>query len=216
MQDWPNINAVRMPLNESCWLGINGVAASYSGESYKTAIQSYVKLLHGHDLIPILELHWVGPGTTLATRLQPMPDADHAPAFWADVATTFLDDDAVVFEAFNEPYPDRNRDSDAAVAVLARRMCGQRRCRRRRGRDLPGGRDAGADRRDPRHRLAARDLARRPAVLERAVAVAGPQADQALDNLGAAWHVYNFNALRLGGVLGRGACRRRRDGARWS
>jgi hypothetical protein len=45
-----------------------------------------------------------------------MPDADHAPAFWADVATTFLDDDGVILEPYNEPYPDGNKDSDAAWA----------------------------------------------------------------------------------------------------
>ena len=30
---------------------------------YKTAINNYVQRLHKYDLIPILELHWVGPGT---------------------------------------------------------------------------------------------------------------------------------------------------------
>jgi hypothetical protein len=113
---WPGVNAVRVPLNESCWLGINGSPEAYSGDAYKTAIANYVNQLHKHKLVPILELHWVGPGTTLATRQQPMPDADHAPAFWADVATTFLADDGVVLEAYNEPFPDGNKDSDAAWA----------------------------------------------------------------------------------------------------
>ena len=116
IKNWPNVNSVRVPLNESCWLGINGVPEDYAGERYKTAIKNYVARLHQHDLIPILELHWVGPGTQLATRLQPMPDADHAPAFWNDVANTFLNDDGVVFEPYNEPFPDNNRDSDAAWA----------------------------------------------------------------------------------------------------
>jgi endoglucanase len=114
IRTWPNINSVRIPLNESCWLGINGAGEDVSGEFYKTAIKNYVLRLHKYDLIPILELHWVGPGATLANRLQPMPDADHAPAFWADVAQTFLDDDGVILEPYNEPFPDRNRDSDAA------------------------------------------------------------------------------------------------------
>jgi hypothetical protein len=116
IKSWPNVNSVRIPLNESCWLGINGAPEDYAGERYKTAIKNYVARLHAHDLIPILELHWVGPGTQLATRLQPMPDADHAPAFWTDVANTFLHDDGVVFEPFNEPFPDNNRDTDAAWA----------------------------------------------------------------------------------------------------
>jgi len=115
-KNWPNVNAVRVPLNESCWLGINGVNGLASGEYYKRAIYNYVQLLHKHDLVPILELHWVGPGSQKASRLQPMPDADHAAAFWADVATTFLDDDGVVLEPFNEPFPDGNKDSDVAWA----------------------------------------------------------------------------------------------------
>jgi endoglucanase len=112
MGTW-KINAVRIPLNEACWLGINGVAAAYSGANYKAAIAAYVNLLHLYHIVPILDLHWVGPGTSAADRLQPMPDMDHAPAFWTDVAATFAADDAIVFELFNEPFPDRNRDSDA-------------------------------------------------------------------------------------------------------
>jgi endoglucanase len=107
------LNAVRVPLNESCWLGINGSPALSSGTYYKNAISAYVALLHKYGLIPILELHWVGPGATLATRQQPMPDADHALAFWTDVATTYAGDTGVIFEIYNEPYPDSNHDSDA-------------------------------------------------------------------------------------------------------
>jgi len=113
---WPNVNAVRVPLNESCWLAINGVAAALSGDYYKAAIKNYVLLLHKYDLIPIIELHWVGPGETKAVRQQPMPDADHAAAFWADVATTFLGDDGVILEPYNEPYPNGNRDDATAWA----------------------------------------------------------------------------------------------------
>ncbi|MDP9002990.1 MAG: glycoside hydrolase family 5 protein [Myxococcota bacterium] len=98
-------SAVRIPLNESCWLGINNAPAIYSGDHYKNAIENYVTLLHKYHIVPILELHWVGPGLTLALGQQPMPDADHARDFWTDVATAFRDDDGVVFEPFNEPYP---------------------------------------------------------------------------------------------------------------
>jgi Cellulase (glycosyl hydrolase family 5) len=113
MTTW-NVNAVRVPLNEDCWLAINGVAAATSGASYKTAITGYVRLLEARNIAPILELHWSAPGTTLANRQQPMPDADHAAAFWTDVATTFKADNRVIFEPFNEPYPDGNRDTTAA------------------------------------------------------------------------------------------------------
>src|SRR4029077_18027869 len=81
-KNWPHVNTVRVPLNESCWLGINGAREDISGAFYKNAIYNYVQYLHKYDLIPILELHGVGPGTQLANRQQPMLDADHAPAFW--------------------------------------------------------------------------------------------------------------------------------------
>jgi endoglucanase len=113
LSSW-KVNAVRVPLNESCWLGINGAPPEYAGENYKAVIGSYVKVLHKHNLIPILELHWAAPGAMLAGSQLPMPNADHTPDLWKDVATTFLDDKGVVFEPFNEPFPDANKDSDAA------------------------------------------------------------------------------------------------------
>ncbi len=35
-----------------------------------------------------------------------MADRDHSPAFWQSVATRFKDNSAVLFEPYNEPYPD--------------------------------------------------------------------------------------------------------------
>ncbi len=66
MAAW-HVNAVRIPLNEDCWLDINGVNPAYAGSSYQSAVQSYVKLLHQYGLYAILDLHWNAPGTTRAT-----------------------------------------------------------------------------------------------------------------------------------------------------
>ena len=106
-----HFNAVRVPLNESCWLGIN--SAMVGAAAYTSAITTYVALLHKYGLIPIVELHWVAPGTELAVRQQPMPDADHGVDFWTSVANTFAADSGVIFELYNEPYPDNNKDSVA-------------------------------------------------------------------------------------------------------
>jgi endoglucanase len=103
MAAW-HINAVRIPLNEDCWLSINGVNPAYAGATYRTAIQTYVNLLHQHGLYAILELHWNAPGTSRATGQQVMPDADHSPAFWTSVATLFKADPAVLFDLYNEPH----------------------------------------------------------------------------------------------------------------
>ena len=110
MAAW-HINAVRVPLNEDCWLGINGVAAAYGGAAYQQAVEQYVTQLHQAGLIAILDLHWAAPGATRATGQLPMADADHAPAFWSSVATAFKTDASVVFDLFNEPFLDTGNAS---------------------------------------------------------------------------------------------------------
>ena len=60
------INAVRLPLNEDCWLGINGVDPQYGGASYRTAITNYVNQLVAAGIVPILDLSGTAPGTSLA------------------------------------------------------------------------------------------------------------------------------------------------------
>jgi endoglucanase len=97
-------NAVRVPLNEDCWLGINGVNPSYGGAAYQAAIAGYVSTIHQAGLYVILDLHWNAPGTLAAGSQQPLPDADHAIDFWKSVATTFSADQAVVFDLYNEPF----------------------------------------------------------------------------------------------------------------
>jgi len=112
MLNW-KINAVRIPLNEDCWLAINGVAASMSGATYQQAVVDYVNLLNSMGIVAIVELHWGAPGTTLADKQSPMPDADHSIAFWTSVANTFKSNSSVIFDLFNEPYPDSNSDTTA-------------------------------------------------------------------------------------------------------
>src|SRR6476660_5345045 len=97
-------NAVRIPLNEDCWLGLNGVAPAYGGANYQSAVGSYVSALHAAGMYAILDLHWNAPGATLATGQQVMADADHSTAFWSSVATYFRSDPAVVFDLYNEPH----------------------------------------------------------------------------------------------------------------
>jgi hypothetical protein len=104
MKSW-HVDAVRVPLNEDCWLGINGVPAASSGQTYRNAIRGFVSLLEQNGLVVILDLHWAAPGTQLANRQLGMADADHAPTFWTQVATAYAGDHAsVIFDLFNEPF----------------------------------------------------------------------------------------------------------------
>lgn len=113
IRSW-HANAVRIPLNEDCWLGINGAAPAYSGANYQQAIADYVALATQQGLIPILDLHWTAPGTTPANAQTPMPDRDHSPTVWTQVAQAFKGNSSVIFELFNEPYPDYQQDTTAA------------------------------------------------------------------------------------------------------
>jgi hypothetical protein len=101
MVSW-HINAVRVPLNEDCWLGINGVAIG--GAMYRNQIVRYVHTLEAYGLYVILDLHYAAPGTNVAASQWPMADADHSPTFWTSVAETFKSNHAVLFDLFNEPY----------------------------------------------------------------------------------------------------------------
>jgi hypothetical protein len=103
MKSW-HINAVRIPLNESCWLGINGIAPSLGGAAYRAAIHEYVDALERAGLYVILDLHWAAPGSFKATGLIPLPDAEHAPAFWYSLASEYREDRSVLFDLYNEPH----------------------------------------------------------------------------------------------------------------
>jgi endoglucanase len=103
MAAW-GINAVRIPLNEHCWLGIQGAPVHYTSARYRAGVKAYVARLHRAGLYVVLDLHWNAPGTQQDTNQQPMADLDYAPAFWTSVARTFKDDPRVVFDLYNEPH----------------------------------------------------------------------------------------------------------------
>src|SRR2546425_219866 len=107
-------NVVRVPLNETCWLGINGVASAYAGDNYRRAIADYVALLNRTGLAVILDLHWSAAGTAKALGQAPMPNRDHTPDFWRQVAAAYKGNNSVIFDLFNEPFPDNNSDTPEA------------------------------------------------------------------------------------------------------
>ncbi|HEU4729919.1 MAG TPA: glycoside hydrolase family 5 protein, partial [Kofleriaceae bacterium] len=115
MKRW-NVHMVRVPLNEECWLGHSDVPPTGTrGAAYQQAVKDWVNLLVANGINVVLDLHWSfgqysGPGAGCpdvnATCQKPMPDAQFAPTFWSQVATAFKGNDAVIFDLFNEPFPD--------------------------------------------------------------------------------------------------------------
>ncbi|MHB8627503.1 MAG: glycoside hydrolase family 5 protein [Aggregatilineales bacterium] len=186
MAAW-KINAVRVPLNEDCWLDINGIDPTYSGSSYRQAVGGYVNLLNSNGLVAILDLHWNAPGTSQATGQQPMPDNDHVPAFWTSVASAFKNNSSVIFDLYNEPYPDHNKDTTAAWTCWAN-----------------GGNCAGIP--FPVAGMQTLVTAVRDTGATNVIMLGGVQYSNSLSqwlaykpmdptgNLVASWHVYNFNS----------------------
>lgn len=123
-------NAVRIPLNSASWLGLttydyNGMArkADPGGNYQATVIQS-VKDATAAGLYVILDLHWSAPKLTVTGQSAPvyfspmgqppMPNADTDVDFWKSVATQFKGMPNVIFDLFNEPYPNQYGDAPNA------------------------------------------------------------------------------------------------------
>ncbi len=114
MRSW-GFNAARVELNESCWLGVQRVSPAYSGLAYQHAIEQYVNELNAAGMYVIVDMHFSSKGgRAKAKRQLPMPDEHYAPAFWTSVANAFKGNPAVIFDLFNEPYPNHNTDSAAS------------------------------------------------------------------------------------------------------
>jgi hypothetical protein len=127
IRSW-KVRAVRVPLNEECWIGNSDVpAGGTSGAAYQTEVKNYVNLLIANGITPIVEMHWnfgqyTGPSAgcsdAKATCQKPMPDAQNAPSFWTGVANAFKGNNAVIFDLFNEPYPERASGSSETAGWM--------------------------------------------------------------------------------------------------
>jgi aryl-phospho-beta-D-glucosidase BglC (GH1 family) len=104
MKSW-GINAVRIPMNEACWLGINGVGSAAGGPNYQSAIAQVVDLItNTNGMAVILDLHLAGPGTSKGAMGYPsIPDMDHSVTFWQQVASAYKGNGNVIFDLYNEP-----------------------------------------------------------------------------------------------------------------
>lgn len=101
MRSW-RVNAVRVPLNESCWLGVGRLRRW--ARHYRLEIARFVRLLRRNHLYVILESHVAAPGRGIARDLLPMPSAASAPAFWRSAARSFRSTSGIAFDLYNEPY----------------------------------------------------------------------------------------------------------------
>lgn len=102
MSDW-GINAVRLPLNEHCWLGTMGFAADFSGQNYQSGILDYVDTLRSQGHAVVISLDWSGVGDDALAGEGVLPNSEHSLRFWESVAQQVGDRPGVLFELFAGP-----------------------------------------------------------------------------------------------------------------
>src|SRR4051794_16567812 len=88
-----HINSVRIPLNEECWLGVDGEPSDGTAEGYREAVADWVWTLYHAGIAVIPDLHWSAPVGVKADGERAMPDT-RAEAFWKSVATEFKENEA--------------------------------------------------------------------------------------------------------------------------
>ena len=113
MKSW-KINAVRVTLNDQCWLGVNDLPAGGNAAGYRSAVLAYIRLLRKNGLyvMPVVEVF--GPDAQKATQIDYMPDKSHMPAFWRSLASALKADRGIIFDPvtevamadWNDPHPD--------------------------------------------------------------------------------------------------------------
>ncbi len=110
-KNW-TINSVTIGINQDCWLGINGVSSTYSGQNYINWVKAQVTSAESYGIYPVIGFFVGEPGTdtpnwsSTGNGNAPMPDNDHVPLVWEEMANTFKNDPNVIFRLYEEPWPE--------------------------------------------------------------------------------------------------------------
>jgi hypothetical protein len=102
IRDW-HVNHIRLPLAQDRWFG-KAPEQKDEGASYRALVRQVVDTCATEGCYVILDLHWSDAGEW-GQRIgqHNMPDTNSV-TFWKDVASTYKDHPAVVFDLYNEPH----------------------------------------------------------------------------------------------------------------
>jgi hypothetical protein len=102
-----NVNTVRLPLNQDCWLGTRSAPVTdvhpLTAAGYRAAVSGFVEALNAQGIVVILDLQSRKRDGSNEFGNVAMPDAGSL-VFWGQVASEYAADPSVIFDAFNEPY----------------------------------------------------------------------------------------------------------------
>ena len=105
-----HVNAVRLLVDDYCWLGVDGEPDAITSTAYRKSIESFVSLLNASHIEVIITMTEQSGHTKVDGKKQPAvatlpPMAEEATAlsFWSSVASTFVHAPGVIFDLFGEP-----------------------------------------------------------------------------------------------------------------
>lgn len=105
-----HINAVRLLVDDYCWLGIDGEPDAMTSAVDRKSIESFVSLLNASHIEVIITMTEQsghskvgGVKQKAAATLPPMAEEASALSFWSSVASTFVRAPGVIFDLFGEP-----------------------------------------------------------------------------------------------------------------
>lgn len=102
IDDW-HVNHVRLPLSQDRWFG-KARDQSDEGKAYRALVKQVVDLCAGRGRYVVLDLHWSDAGEWGEQIGQhAMPDRNSV-TFWKDLAETYKNHPAVLFDLYNEPH----------------------------------------------------------------------------------------------------------------
>lgn len=95
LQNW-NLDTVRLPLNQGCWL---------DNENYRAEVDEVINAFAAAGFGVIIDLHWNAPTGAGSIEQQVMADAERSLDFWRKIATKYKNTEAVIgYELYNEPH----------------------------------------------------------------------------------------------------------------
>lgn len=102
MDDW-GANCVRLPLAQDRWFG-RAPGQDDAGAAYRAIVADAVAAVAERGGWLVLDLHWSNAGTWGQHIGQHMMPDPNSAVFWRDVARTYANHPAVLFDLYNEPH----------------------------------------------------------------------------------------------------------------
>lgn len=112
LESW-HVNAIRILVNEDCWMGAFGEPHTISMSDYRKDLENAVTTFNQAHMAVILALFTNVPLTyytkdgkathSNGSVTEPMANSQ-APAFWSSVASTFSGYPGVIFDLYGEPH----------------------------------------------------------------------------------------------------------------